>query len=108
MARQKRNSATLAYATRRLESLQSIDPALDMGSGLTVANFSALVNDLSAKLATYNTTLSTIDKMADDVKQAEQTLRAMAEQMLLGVGGRYGKTSQQYEMAGGRRRQPRL
>jgi uncharacterized protein YoxC len=107
MARQKRNSATLAYATRRLESLQSIDPALDIGSGLTVANFSALVDDLSTKLATYNTTLSTVDKMADDVKEAERTLRAMAEQMLLGVGSRYGKTSQQYEMAGGRRRQLR-
>ena len=31
----------------------------------------------------------------------------MAEQMLLGVGSRYGKASQEYEMAGGSRRKRR-
>ncbi|MFM7448367.1 MAG: hypothetical protein ACKO24_07205 [Leptolyngbyaceae cyanobacterium] len=36
MARQKRNSAVLERAKRRLESLASIDKNLDFGAGLTV------------------------------------------------------------------------
>ena len=107
MARPKRNSATLERAERRLESLQSIDHTLDLGGGLTVANFAAQINDLAAKLALYNTTLSTIDKLADDIKTSEKAVSAMAERMLLGVGSRYGKASQEYEMAGGARRKRR-
>ena len=34
MARPKRNSAALERAERRLESLQSLDHTLDLGSGL--------------------------------------------------------------------------
>ncbi|MEH1873774.1 hypothetical protein [Nostoc sp.] len=62
------------------------------------------INDLRSKLAAYNTALSTIDKLTDDVNNAEQAVIAMSEKMLLGVGSRYGKTSQEYEMAGGARR----
>ena len=107
MARPKRNSAALERAERRLESLQSIDPTLDLVGRLTIANFSALINDLAAKLALYNTTLSSIDKLADDIKTSEKAVSAMAERMLLGVGSRYGKASQEYEMAGGARRKRR-
>ena len=107
MARPKRNSAILERAERRLESLLSINSTLDLGGGLTATRFSALINDLSTKLAAYNTTLSTVDKLADDVKAAEKAVSAMAEQMLMGVGSRYGKASQEYEMAGGTRRRSR-
>ncbi|MFM7449633.1 MAG: hypothetical protein ACKO24_13675 [Leptolyngbyaceae cyanobacterium] len=39
MARQKRNSAVLKRAKRRLESLASIDKNLDFGAGLTVRDW---------------------------------------------------------------------
>jgi hypothetical protein len=104
MARRKRNSSVLERADRRIESLQSISVELDFGEGVNIQAYNVIINDLRSKLAAYNTALSTIDKLTDDVKNAEQDVIAMSEKMLLGVGSRYGKTSQEYEMAGGARR----
>jgi hypothetical protein len=104
MARRKRNSDALERADRRIESLRSISAELDFGSGLTLEAYTDTINSLRSKLAAYNTALSSLDKLADDVTNAEQIVMAMSEKMLLGVGSRYGKTSQEYEMAGGSRR----
>ena len=104
MARRKRNSSVLERADRRIESLQSISVELDFGEGLTIQAYTMTINDLRSKLAAYNTALSTIDKLTDDVNNAEKAVIAMSEKMLLGVGSRYGKTSPEYEMAGGARR----
>ncbi|MCC5601950.1 hypothetical protein [Nostoc favosum] len=104
MARRKRNSSVLERADRRIESLQSISVELDFGQGLTIQAYTMTINDLRSKLAAYNTTLSTIDKLTDDLNNAEQAVITMSEKMLLGVGSRYGKNSQEYEMAGGARR----
>lgn len=108
MARQKRNSAILERAERRLESLRSIDPKLDLGSELTIHNFESVIQALADKLGLYNTSLSEVDKQGDDVKVAEKVVSAMSEKMLLGIGSIYGKTSQEYEMAGGSRRKSRV
>ncbi|MEH2411022.1 hypothetical protein [Nostoc sp.] len=111
MAPRKRNSSVLERGDRRIESLQSISVELDFGvraasrrEGLTIQAYTVTINDLRSKLAAYNTALSTIDKLTDDVKNAEQAVIAISEKMLLGVASRYGKTSQEYEMAGGARR----
>jgi len=104
MARRKRNSSTLARAERRIESLQSINETLDFGNGLTLTAYATTIQDLRSKLAAYNTALSAIDKLADDVNVVEKAVLEMSEKMLLGVGSRYGKASQEYEMAGGSRR----
>lgn len=104
MARRKRNSTTLSHAERRIESLQSINAALDFGNSLTLEAYANSIGELRSRLAAYNTALSAIDKLADDVNVVEQTVLEMSEKMLLGVGSRYGKTSQEYEMAGGSRR----
>jgi len=104
MTRRKRNSATLEQSERRIESLRSISETLDLGGGLTLTAYNNVISDLRAKLAAYNTALSTIDKLTDDVKEAELATREIAEKMLLGVGSRYGKSSQEYAMAGGSRR----
>ncbi|MDZ7964159.1 MAG: hypothetical protein RM368_04170 [Nostoc sp. DedSLP03] len=104
MARRKRNSTALERADRRIESLQSINVKLDFGEGLTIQAYTTTINDLRSKLAAYNTALSTIDKLTDEVNNAEKVVIAMSEKMLLGVGSRYGKTSREYEMAGGARR----
>jgi hypothetical protein len=104
MARRKKNSTALEQSERRMESLRSISPALDFGGGLNLLAYTEAINDLRSKLAHYNTTLSSIDKLADDVKEAERLVKELSEKMLLGVGSRYGKTSQEYEMAGGSRR----
>ena len=107
MARQKRNSAILQKAKRRLESLRSINPNLDLGGDLTISNFAHVIDTLDDKLGLYNTSLSEVDKQGDDVKVAEKIVNTVSEKMLLGVGSLYGKTSQEYEMAGGSRRKSR-
>lgn len=104
MARRKRNSTTLARAERRMESLQSINTVLDFGDGLNLTAYTSLISELRSKLGAYNTALSSIDKMADDVNAIEQAVLEMSEKMLMGVGSRYGRTSPEYEMAGGSRR----
>lgn len=104
MARRKRNSNTLTHAERRIESLQSLNTTLDFGHGLTLAAYSSMIHDLRSKLAAYNTALSAIDKMADDVSTIEKAVLELSEKMLLGVGSRYGRNSQEYQMAGGSRR----
>ncbi|WP_334701076.1 hypothetical protein [Nostoc sp.] len=82
MARPKRNSSVLEKADRRIESLQSISVELDFGEGLTIQAYNATINDLRSKLAAYNTALSSIDKLTDDVKNAEQVVITMSEKML--------------------------
>jgi hypothetical protein len=104
MARRKRNSSVLSNAERRIESLQSISTTLDFGNGLTLAAYASVIDELRSRLAAYNTALSAIDKLADDVHTIEQAVLEMSEKLLLGVGSRYGRTSQEYEMAGGSRR----
>lgn len=104
MARRKRNSSVLERAERRIESLRSINPGLNLGSELTIEIFADTIDNLRSKLAAYNTALSSIDKLADDVRNAEKAAMTISEKMLLGVGSRYGKMSQEYEMAGGSRR----
>jgi hypothetical protein len=104
MARPKRNSEVLEKAERRNESLRSINPELNFGGGLTLAAYTLSINNLRSKLAAYNTALSAIDRLADEVKMAEQDTKAISEKMLLGVASRFGKDSLEYEMAGGSRR----
>jgi hypothetical protein len=104
IARRKRNSTVLACAERRIESLQAINSALDFGNGLTLAAYTSLIQALRSKLAAYNTALSAIDKLNDDVDMIEQAVLEMSEKMLMAVGSRYGRSSQEYEMAGGSRR----
>lgn len=107
MARRKRNSTALKRADRRAESLGSLGVQLDFGDGLNLPAYNNCINDCRIKLATYNTALSTIDKLANDVNDAEKALTVMSEKMLLAVGSRYGKNSTEYEMAGGSRRKSR-
>lgn len=104
MARRKRNSSILERAERRVESLQSINKQLDFGGGVTMEAYTTQISNLRFKLAAYNTALSSIDQLIDEVKNAEKAVSEMSEKMLLGVGSRYGKASQEYEMAGGIRR----
>ncbi|MGV0028958.1 hypothetical protein [Phormidesmis priestleyi] len=101
MPRRKKNSRVLEKAEQRSSSLKSISPTLDLGNGLTLSLYSNLIEDLRSKVAAYNTALSHLDKLSLDVAETELQMRDLSEKMLLGVGAKYGKSSQQYGMAGG-------
>jgi ATP phosphoribosyltransferase regulatory subunit HisZ len=104
MARLKSSSAVTEKAQTRLASLSSIDSALDLGSGLTLAAYRADIQDAQATLEAYNNLLSQADEAANQLHAAEADLRSLSERMLAGVAAKYGKDSNEYEMAGGVRK----
>ena len=107
MARQKKVSADIEKAQQRLSALVSVDPALDLGNGLTVAAYRTEASAAQAKLDAYNTLLSQVDQAYNAILLSEKLLRDLSERMLAGVASKYGKDSSQYEMAGGVRKSER-
>ncbi len=107
MARQKKLSPFLEGAQQRLAALSSIDPTLDLGTGLTLAAYRAEVVSVQAKQDAYNTLLSQVDQSYNEFQAAEKSIRDLSERMLAGVASKYGKDSSEYEMAGGTRKSER-
>ncbi|MBD2254215.1 hypothetical protein [Nostoc parmelioides] len=101
MARRKRSSPVLQKAVRRAAGMNSIDPNLDVGNGLTLPVFSTLIETMRAKENAYNSALSNLDKLYREMLETEGKLADMTEHMLMGVGVLYGKSSVEYGMAGG-------
>lgn len=107
MARLKKVFTHYELANTRLSALKSIDPSLDLGGGLTAANYESKVLNLRDKLSTYNTTLSLLDQLYNELNTLELDLKDVSERMLLGVAAKYGKNSNEYEMAGGTKKSER-
>jgi len=101
MARRKRASQSIVRAETRAAALESLDPALDLGNDLTLAALKTSVEAANATLATYNTQLSELDGLLDDVRKAEAALNLMVSRMINAVSVRYGKKSIEYAQAGG-------
>ncbi|HYH84264.1 MAG TPA: hypothetical protein VEX60_02210 [Pyrinomonadaceae bacterium] len=101
MGRRKRSSKIIEQANTRLNGLKAIDPALDLGGGLSVVELEKAVDALRAKLDAYNQKLSEVDEDLLELEADEDTLNDLNGRMLAGVGARFGRNSGQYEMAGG-------
>ena len=105
MARiKKQSSPSLELAATRAAGLRSIDPALNLGNGLTLAAYQAAVDGAKDKLSAYNTKLSEVDEARHAFQSAETALADLSERMLAGAAAKYGKDSDEYEMAGGTRK----
>ena len=85
----------------RLAAVKSIDPALDLSNGITVANYETEVDKLNARLEAYNTALSTVDDLYNGCVAQIDVLKDWNERVLAGVATKFGKNSSEYEMAGG-------
>jgi hypothetical protein len=103
----RRNSAALTRAERRIEGVQTIDTKLNLGNGLSVDGYNTIIADVREKLAAYNQARSLVDKTQNALLEAERAINNYSEQILLGIGARYGKDSDEYEMAGGTRKSNR-
>ncbi|MBC7970094.1 MAG: hypothetical protein H7Z11_08215 [Verrucomicrobia bacterium] len=101
MARQKRTSSALTKAEQREAGMRSIDETLDLGNGLNLQNYSQKIQNLRSHLSLYNTSLAQVDDLTRKIKAIEAELNKTSEQMLLSIGGRYGKDSSEYGKAGG-------
>ncbi|PSR16611.1 hypothetical protein C8255_16915 [filamentous cyanobacterium CCP3] len=107
MPRQKRTSKHLTLAEKRNAGTQSIAKDLDLGNGITTAAYTEAIENLRQKLHDYNESLSLVDQAANAVQDAEQVVRDFSERILTRVATRYGKDSDEYEMAGGVRKSDR-
>ncbi|MBW4565747.1 MAG: hypothetical protein KME32_32625 [Mojavia pulchra JT2-VF2] len=101
MARRKRTSQVLEKAARRAAGMNSIDPKLDVGNGLTLPAYSRLIESLRNQENIYNSALTNLDKLYRTMLETERQLADMTEHILMGVGAKYGKSSIEYGMAGG-------
>jgi hypothetical protein len=104
MGRQKRTSSIAEAASTRAAALESIDENLDLGSGLTLANYQASIASTEGKLSAYNTMLSDLDGLLNGLEAAEKNLADLSERMLTGVATKFGKNSDEYEKAGGKKK----
>ncbi|WP_341527315.1 hypothetical protein WKK05_33235 [Nostoc sp. UHCC 0302] len=107
MTQRKRNSIALTKAERRIEGMQTINPELNFSNGFSIATYNTKVIELREKLAAYNQAQTIVDKTHNALIEAERELNTYSEQMLLNVASHYGKSSDEYEMAGGTRRSDR-
>lgn len=107
MSRRKRTSKVLEQAERRASSLKSIAKNLNLGNGLTLEAYLTLIEKFRIKQDSYNTALSEIDRIYNEMLGMEEELADFSELMLIGVAGKYGKKSNEYEMAGGVRKNNR-
>lgn len=107
MGRKKKTSKTLAKANKRLASLVAIDPKLDLGGGLTISAYKAIIGEHEGALGNYNTLLSQTDEGLNLVQRTEKKVKDWSERMLAAVAGRFGKDADEYEKAGGVRKSER-
>ncbi len=103
MSYRKRSSSVYGDAIRRMASLLSIEPTLDLGNGLTVQNYQSAIDEVKNVTDSYNTTLSEVDSKLSALKDKEKFLRDLSARMLLAVAARFGRDSYEYQMAGGTR-----
>ena len=99
-----RTSAILEKAQKRHLALQSIDPNLAISNGISVAEFSVSIADTQMKVDRYNLAIATLTQFHIEMMASEKSLADHHERMLNGVSSHFGRSSKEYEMAGGRKR----
>jgi len=104
MPRKKTTSRVLKKSELRLDNIRSISPTLDVGNRLTVETYAQLIAHLQDLMSEYNTALAGIGKIQAAIAKAERTLGDFSEHILMGVAIKYGKSSDEYAMAGGVRK----
>jgi len=103
MARQKITKWFADEAARRLAAMQTIDPALDLGGGLTLTAFSASIDNSRARTLSYNQSSAIADENRVVAIDTNKKLKQLASRYLSAIAGRYGKDSEEYAKAGGTR-----
>lgn len=103
MAYQRKSSKVITDAQERSADLRAIDPELDLGNDLTVAAYDTKIAEVQTALDAYNGLLAQADAAGNDFRSLEKELRDLSSRMLSGVKVKYGRDSNEYEMAGGTR-----
>ena len=104
MARKKLTRVLdLEKGITRVAAVKSIDPALDLGNGLSITGFNTQLDGIKDRIVSYNAALSTADKESNAIDDDLKVLREFNRRMLAAIGAVYGYNSNEYEMVGGTR-----
>jgi hypothetical protein len=104
MAFRKKNiPMELQLVQQRLDGMKSVDPALDLGNGVSVPIVEAAIKKATDGIGEYNTMLSQIDQKGNDVDGDIKTACSFGERILTGAKFKFGKDSSEYEAMGGTR-----
>ncbi|MBD2612652.1 MAG: hypothetical protein RMY62_030885 [Nostoc sp. ZfuVER08] len=108
MTRRKRSSRILEKAEFRVAGLKAIDPNINFDDTYNLQNLNQLINNFHNMLDEYNAAIAMIDSSRKKLDEMEKTLSHVSDKMLMGVGFKYGKNSNEYELAGGVRDSERI
>lgn len=104
MAYRKMSSRYYEQAVQRVAGLKAIQATLDLGNGLSIEAYEASIGEMKSTIDTYNTLLAQADTLQNTIQAKEKALRDLSERMLMGVASRFGRDSDEYEKAGGRKK----
>ncbi len=107
MPQKRKISPAIAKAKVRISGMKTIDPMLDLGNGMNLVTYEAAIQDTEQRIEAYNMAIANVSQLQSSVAEAEAMLAELSERMLSTIAGRYGKKSDQYEMAGGTKRTAR-
>lgn len=100
-------SRDIQLAAARAAGIESIDPVPVMGTEITLEGYKALIATGINRLADYNTLLSEASEAKNLVEKTEKEIRDYSERFLAAVAAKFGRNSNEYEMAGGKRKSER-
>ena len=103
MFRVLNNSTMFEKASTRLQGMQAIDPALDLGNGLSVAAIEAALKEARIKHDAYKKEASMLEEKQIEFEDASKVLTDLLTRTLASVAGKYGKDSIEYAQLGGTR-----
>ena len=108
MARQRKTETpAMKELAERLAGMKSIDPALDLDNGVTVAAGEAVLADSRKSVEKYNSSLAVTDENLNVINGNDKLCRSFIKKILPAVGLKYGTDSSEYEKAGGVRESER-
>ncbi|MBD2243307.1 hypothetical protein [Nostoc sp. FACHB-888] len=104
----KRSSQILKKAQFRVAGLKAIDPNINFDDTYNLQNLTQLIDNFHNMLHDYNAAIAMIDSSRNKLDEMEKTLSQVSDKMLTWVGCKYGKNSNEYELAGGVRDSERI
>ncbi|MEH2289684.1 hypothetical protein [Nostoc sp.] len=108
MSRRKRSSRIIEKAEFRVAGLKAIDPNINFDDTYNMQNLSQLIDNFHNMLDDYNAAIAMLDSSIKKLDEMEKNLSQVSDKMLMGVGFKYGKNSNEYELAGGVRDSERI
>jgi hypothetical protein len=108
MPRQKRTSRVIEKAEFRSAGLKAIDSSMDFGDNCSLQNLNQSIEQLRTMIDAYNVALAVVDSSKTKIDEMEKSLSNLSDKLVRGVAFKYGRDSNEYEIAGGVRQSDRV